>query len=322
MMKKLCLKRKLTFLNIFENRVAYELKAALELLVPAADSMKLERLKLVTTLLYVSLRLTLYCYKPFNPIIGETFQCIIKSDKEEYGELKYYAEQTSHHPPVMNYYATHDLFKIWGFAEITAVGGANTVGANVNKVINIQFKDGTHISYKFSDFVVQGVLFGTRMLNHTGFSVVTDHTNNLTAFFEVNPKEKTGLMGKIFGSSKEKNFPDYVRGYIAHTSDVVYNQKKKSYSVNKEAVLHEIDGEYQTHLCIDGKEYWKFENFKSDKQFKQDFTLPSDSLLRSDLILYKAGKIELAQYAKMTLEDLQRKDVKLRKAKGPKKHHK
>lgn len=298
------------------------MKAALELLVPAAEAMKLERLKLVTTLLYASLRLTLYCYKPFNPIIGETFQCIIKSEKEGYGELKFYSEQTSHHPPVMNFYGIHDLFKIWGHAEINAVGGANTVGAHVNKIINIKFNDGTHISYKFSDFIIHGVLFGTRTLNHTGFSVVTDHTNNLTAFFEVNPKEKTGFMGKIFGSSKEKNFPDYVRGCIAQSTDVVYNPKKKSYSVEKDAVLHEIEGEYQTHLCIDGKEYWKFDDFKSDKQYKQDFTLPSDSLLRSDLILYKSGKIELAQYAKMTLEDLQRKDVKLRKALGPKKAHK
>lgn len=41
--------------------------------------------------------------------------------------------------------------------------------------------------------------------------------------------------------------------------------------------------------------------------------LPSDSQFRSDLILYKNEKIEMAQYAKMNMEDLQRKDVKLRK---------
>lgn len=275
--------------------------------------MKLERVKLITTLMYASLRLGLYCFKPFNPLIGETFQCVIKSDKEEYGELKYYAEQTSHHPPVMNFYAIHDLFKLWGYSEISAIGGANSVHVQVNKVTNILFNDGTHISYKFSDFVINGFLFGTSTLNHTGFSVVTDHTNNLTSYFEVNPKEKSSLVGMIFGMSKEKHFPDYVRGCIAHSTDITFNPKKKSYSVKKEAVLHEVEGEYQTHLNIDGKEYWKSETLKLDKQFKQDFTLPSDSLLRSDMLLFKAGKIELAQYAKMTLEDLQRKDAKLRK---------
>lgn len=34
--------------------------------------------------------------KPFNPILGETFQCKI-------GNTKMYVEQTSHHPPIYNF---------------------------------------------------------------------------------------------------------------------------------------------------------------------------------------------------------------------------
>ena len=45
---------------------------------------------------------------------------------------------------------------------------------------------------------------------------------------------------------------------------------------------------------------------------KQTFTLPSDSLYREDLILLKTGDAEMAQKAKMNLEEIQRNDRKLR----------
>ena len=35
--------------------------------------------------------------KPFNPILGETFECII-------GGIPFYMEQISHHPPISSFY--------------------------------------------------------------------------------------------------------------------------------------------------------------------------------------------------------------------------
>lgn len=45
---------------------------------------------------------------------------------------------------------------------------------------------------------------------------------------------------------------------------------------------------------------------------KQEFTLPSDSLYRDDLLLFKEGNLDLSQQAKTNLEETQRKDRKLR----------
>jgi hypothetical protein len=45
---------------------------------------------------------------------------------------------------------------------------------------------------------------------------------------------------------------------------------------------------------------------------KMDFTLPSDSLYREDLILFKQDYQDLAQDAKIYMEELQRHDKKLR----------
>jgi hypothetical protein len=45
---------------------------------------------------------------------------------------------------------------------------------------------------------------------------------------------------------------------------------------------------------------------------KMNYTLPSDSRLRWDVLLLKNGYEEMAQQAKMQLEEIQRNDRKLR----------
>lgn len=65
---------------------------------------KVERLKIVIIILTLktatfaitSVYQTVAQLKPFNPILGETFQARI-------GNSEYYIEQTSHHPPIFNF---------------------------------------------------------------------------------------------------------------------------------------------------------------------------------------------------------------------------
>ena len=47
---------------------------------------------------------------------------------------------------------------------------------------------------------------------------------------------------------------------------------------------------------------------------KMNFTLPSDSSLREDIVLLRAGYEDYAQVAKMNLENIQRNDKKLRES--------
>lgn len=65
-----------------------------------AQSDPLERIKFLGAFAVSKLHLTLTMQKPFNPVLGETFQCTI-------GNAEYYLEQTSHHPPVYNFYVTY-----------------------------------------------------------------------------------------------------------------------------------------------------------------------------------------------------------------------
>lgn len=283
----------------------------------AADQMKLERLKLITTFLIQSLHISLIGYKPFNPIIGETFQTRIEppeGEKDKYPSLDFYAEQTSHHPPIMTFYGISKNYKIYGSRESTAISSGNSVISEVKGAFNIVYNDGTHVQAFMPRFILHGLIIGKRTFGYEGNLVVEDKTNNLKAIVEVKPKESKGFFKSIFSGSN-KTFPDYFRGFIAQTSDINYDSKKELYSCPDDAILAKIEGEYNNYVNIDDKSYWDINNCSnlSGTMCRQEFTLPSDSQLRYDVILYKHDKLEMAQYAKMSLEDLQRKDVKLRK---------
>jgi hypothetical protein len=64
----------------------------------------LEKLKYSTAFAITKFHLSGGQLKPFNPILGETFQCKIL-------QSEFYLEQTSHHPPICNFYVKKKLQK-------------------------------------------------------------------------------------------------------------------------------------------------------------------------------------------------------------------
>jgi len=81
----------------------------------------LERMKIVLTYIISSMQLDPQMLKPFNPILGETFQCTI-------GGYEVALEQISHHPPV-------SAFQIWS----ETIRGAPTVDGKLEYEANTGF---------------------------------------------------------------------------------------------------------------------------------------------------------------------------------------
>lgn len=71
--------------------------AAILLEKSALQKDPIEKLKFSTAFAISKFHLSGSQLKPFNPILGETFQCKIL-------DSKFYLEQTSHHPPISNFY--------------------------------------------------------------------------------------------------------------------------------------------------------------------------------------------------------------------------
>ena len=144
----------------------------------------LERLKWVTVHLLSFLHLTTTQVKPFNPIIGETFQCRI-------GNLKIYLEHTVNHPITANFYAIDDdkTYEMFGYQITDASVTPNTCMATRLGLYYVRIiKDNTLFRIRIPDALVRGITFGDRMFSYENKCLVIDVTNKLCSL--LNDRQK------------------------------------------------------------------------------------------------------------------------------------
>jgi len=73
-----------------------------------------------------------------------------------------------------------------------------------------------------------------------------------------------------------------------------------------------VSGSWLTAIDFDKKEFFKFESDKYEAPTPVDHPLPSDSRFRDDLKSLSKGDYDDAQKKKVVLEEIQRRDRKLR----------
>lgn len=257
------------------------------------------------------LHLSLAILKPFNPILGETFQTKI-------GDSLLYLEQTSHHPPIYTYYIKNPEYTAYGHELIEASTGANSVTAEHIGKLYIQFSNGGILKIKQPKFYLSGTTLGKRLVNLQDNLVVEDLTNHLIAVVKFYQDDRS-YFKKLISSTQK--FPDVINGFIAAKQEVEYNAKTETYTASKDGIYHTIEGEWTSHVNIDGGTYWKHGEYDLLPMERMEFTLPSDSTYRDDVLLFKNGNDDYAQEAKTRLEENQRNDRKLRAAHSDKKSH-
>lgn len=152
--------------------------------------------------------------KPFNPILGETYQgymCLDStnllndaninqnrvnprsSGQEEHDAeankalddadiFKMYAEQTSHHPPISNFLITSKLVQIHGHFEQKGSLNKNSYLIQNKGICHITFLDTNQtITYSLPDVVMTGLFFGTQQLQLNSSLIFHDAANKLKA---------------------------------------------------------------------------------------------------------------------------------------------
>ena len=122
--------------------------------------------------------------------------------------------------------------------------------------------------------------------------------------------------------SKKTSLPDYIKGVITRKSQCDYNEKENSFTPkDKHFIFSKIEGEWTDYLKIDETIYWDYATFGHyPLERAGELVLESDSTKREDLIILKLGNESEAQKAKVRLEEIQRKDKKLRELYGNKSH--
>uniref|UniRef100_A0A8C9W9Z8 Oxysterol-binding protein n=1 Tax=Scleropages formosus TaxID=113540 RepID=A0A8C9W9Z8_SCLFO len=235
--------------------------------------------------------------KPFNPILGETYECI----REDKG-LCFFSEQVSHHPPVSACHCESKKFtywqdmrwknKFWGKSmEILPIGTVN--------VMLPRFGD--HYEWNKVTTCIHNILSGRRWIEHYG-EITIRNTRSSTCICKL-----TFIKGNYWSSNVNE-----VQGFVM-------DQEGK--------VVHRLFGKWHEGLYCgvppSAKCVWRPGSMPTDYELYYGFTrfaielnelcpemkdlLPStDARFRPDQRYLEEGKIELATTEKQRIEDLQR----------------
>ena len=296
---------KRTLLQVF----AYELREAPIILNKIYYiSNPIEKLKYMTSFIISQIYLSPLRIKPFNPLLGETFQIKI-------GNLNCYFEQTMIYPPTTNFFCfdSDRLYKIYGYISIYTRTGINNCKVLKLGHIFIEYKDGQKYKIYYPSYYIGGITIGKRSFNVKDSSLVIDETNRLVSFikFKDRKNDEVNLNNNYIHNDK---YPDEFNGKIISINEIKIDEKgNKHYIVEEDTIpLAELCGRWTKELIIGNKLYWKRDKNNLLKLYEPEYKLKSDSSLRKDLILYNENNIESAEKILVELNKEQNNDFKLR----------
>ncbi|KAI0232124.1 Oxysterol-binding protein 3 [Massospora cicadina] len=233
--------------------------------------------------------------KPFNPLLGETYECV-RPDKG----FRFLAEKVSHTPPIFACHAESENFtfwqdskpksKFWGKSmELVAAGTVHVLLHAPNE----------HFTFNKAVGCMRNLVTGSRYLEYSGEVVVTNRS--------------TGEYCKL--TFKESSF------FVSSNNEV-----KASLHDSTGRVVHTLEGQWNTlitwkkqppevvwkpnPLPPNASKMYSFTRFAMElNEITPDLVghLPStDTRLRPDQSLFEHGKVGEAEQEKVRLEEGQR----------------
>lgn len=266
--------------------------APLFLTKAAKEKDAVERIKWIVVWFISGLHRGTTNQKPFNPILGETFQ------GRYIDGTNVYIEQVSHHPPISMFQllGPNHLWHYHGHHECTASFRPNGIIGGQSGPNFIEFFDGGCVTFSMPRVKLSGIVFGDRFYSYIDKMVFEDKANDVKCELTLDPDALSGVRAWIQSASTPC---DTIRGKISRSDEVV----------------SEMEGSWLDDIKFSGQVYWRQGEYRAYSiiPLPEDQVLPSDSRFRSDLIALKKGDYVTAQSEKERLEVEQRRDRKLRK---------
>ena len=151
----------------------------------AAVRSPLERMKYVISYAIAGLHMNIKQLKPFNPILGETYEGYWPDG------TKIYIEHMSHHPPISRFLLiSQNNWKIYGYYEyIAKLKGftGNVIGGCFKGPNCIDFGNDDVITYNLPSMNISGLMYGRRIMEWEGRMEFLDKKNNIKAFLNFTP---------------------------------------------------------------------------------------------------------------------------------------
>lgn len=290
----------LSFLQIMCEPMQYS-----DLLLRAADEKDPSlRLALVTAFVSGGYSCAVRNKKPFNPILGETFQYIPENQK-----WRFFAEQVSHHPPIgASFVETLEPgFELSLNMALKTKFRGNSSDVMVEGHNYIKFhKFGDHITWGHLNSCAHNVIIGGMWIDHYGTLEMENHSKG-------GYKMKTEFTQCGFLSAGRWQVNGTVtdpQGKVTLTLTGLWNEYLKVIWPDKREEVIWKKGDPPV-------DEWGFTKFnQSLNVIPKDQQLPeTDSRYRSDRLALEKGQTEFAGTEKHRLEEKQRTERKAREEK-------
>lgn len=282
-----------------------------DLLSKAATTPKM-KLAYISSFIVAELSLNINrILKPFNPILGETFEYFDNNLK-----YRYFSEQVSHNPPISAFICESEDFAVFGDtrckSQFKFLKGAIEVVFN-NKT-NILFKNtNEHITYNKPTLFLKGLIMGSPHYDFSGVVKIEDVNNKEVSavidFFEEGRKSKPlgHFEGKILDSNGKEayliggnwiNSPHvFITDWDGAHKVEIWRMNDETVIKNKDLVNNYLIPPYSCNLNYIPSES---ESNLTDK------LPPTDSRLRPDQRAYELRDLQLAEKEKLRIEQKQR----------------
>ncbi|RWS31220.1 oxysterol-binding protein-related protein 3-like protein, partial [Leptotrombidium deliense] len=241
-------------------------------------------------------------HKPFNPLLGETYECI-RDDKG----FRFIAEQVSHHPPVSACNAQSDSFLFWQDIRIKSKFWGKSMEIIPFGTVHVFLKR-TESHYRWNKVTtcVHNIFKGQRWVDQYGEMTITDGELRC----------KLTFVKASYWSNKKHE----ISGVITNrTGEII----ERIYGKWNEAIFCGIAPNAR---CIwrpgaipdDHELYYGFTRFAIELNELNPLMVlpPTDTRFRPDQRLLEEGKVQLAEGVKMKLEQKQRERRRKREEVG------
>lgn len=291
-----------SFIQIMSEPLQYE-----NLLQQAADAADpLDRLVFMAAFNCALYSTAIRTKKPFNPILGETFEVMGRD-----GKFKFLAEQVSHHPPIGVSETKSKDYTLQLETELKSKFYGNSTEVFISGTNHLLIhRTGENITWGHIVTCCHNIILGSLWLDHYGDLVLNNHTTGDRCVMKFN---KAGYFGA---------------GRFAVTGEVM--DKDGNVKVTLRGAWN--DSLYATR--VGGQEGLVWESANKKIEHKNGFSkfvveevinltpeyeaiLPkTDSRLRGDRRALEHGDLDLAGKTKHELEEAQRAAKRARDAKG------
>ena len=236
--------------------------------------------------------------KPFNPLLGETYEYI-------QADLKCIYEQVSHHPPILAFHAESNDFLMNGnfyLKSKLSISGFEFFPIGQTEIKLKKTKE-IFVIPKRCNASLHNYIIGKAYLWFSGDMVVRNLTTGDEVTVNFKPKgwtakndfEVEGLLKDAAGNIKYHIFGKW----DSFLSVIDANTKQETKIGTKHESVKDYELQYMFSKFTIGLNHLSVDTLKK--------TAPTDARLRPDQRAYENGNLELAASEKNRLEELQRK---------------